>query len=202
MEKTMSPSKKTTKGQINKAVAMYRALLEKYAPEFESSAVQQVLGQKELAKEQFQVLRCRVEVVSNLIIRTVKVNRSRSPKEAIVATGRVEYTNDDVVKSMPHGVGDNVEVIFFKIGKSVSEDSLENEYALRVLVPADPYSLAAVNEADSAFADSHPNGTHWKDENGKWCYAAFDRWGGERSVGVDRSVYDWGGYWWFAGLRK
>ena len=67
--------------------------------------------------------------------------------------------------------------------------------------PADPYSQAAVNEADPAFADGHPNGTHWKDVNGKWCFVAFGRWGDGRKLGVGRGN-DWGGSCWFAGVRK
>ena len=56
--------------------------------------------------------------------------------------------------------------------------------------------------ADPAFADDHPNFTHWQDADGKWCYAAFRRWGGERCVRVDRDGGGWGDDWWVAGLRE
>ena len=104
----------------------------------------------------------------------------------------------------------------------ISDDDLEKEFELRGLKPADPISVAAVNEADPAFADEKPHGTHWKDAKGKWCYAAFhrwdddgrhvlvnrydsdwlDRWGDGREVNICRSDDDWDDYWWFAGVRK
>ncbi len=209
MEKTMTPSadsasdtKTTTAGQITKAVANYRALLEKYAEEFPAEAVQTVLGQSELASEQFAVLRRRIEVVSNMIVRRVKVNRTRKPQEVLDATGRKQYTNRAVVDGMSQGEGDEAEVVFFNLGRYVTDTELEKEYEMRGLVPADPYSLAAVNEADPAFADEKPNGTHWQDSDGQWCCAAFYRWDGGRYVGVRRNVNDWDDHWWFAGRRK
>ena len=74
---------------------------------------------------------------------------------------------------------------------------LEKEYALRGLIPADPYSLAAVNEADPAFADKYPNGTQWKDASGNYCCAFFDRWRGGRRVSVRWRGRAWGADWWF-----
>jgi hypothetical protein len=103
---------------------------------------------------------------------------------------------------MPKAEKDEDEVIFFKIGREVSCSELEKEYELRGLKPADPYSQAAVNEADPAFADEHPNGTQWKDKDGNYCCAVFDRRGVERCVGVGRYGYVWLDYWWFAGVRK
>ena len=70
-KETMTPSKAMTDGQIAKAVANYRALLEKYAGEFDSKAVQTVLGQSQLADEQFSVFRRRVESISEMIVREV-----------------------------------------------------------------------------------------------------------------------------------
>jgi hypothetical protein len=203
MTTIMTPSVKTmTEGQITKAVANYRALLEKHASEFGSEPVQLVLGQPELAAEQFEVLCRRVELVSNLITRRVKVNCQLTPQAVLDATGRKQYTNSDVVANMPKGEGDEAEVVFFKLGRYVSDADLEKEYEKRGLKPADPYSLSAVNEADPAFADEKPNGTHWQDENGCWCFATFNRWNaGERYVYVYRNG-GWGVGWWFAGLRK
>lgn len=60
-KKTMTPS--TTGPQIDKAVANYRAMLEKFAPQFPADAVQKVLGQSELADEQFKVFRRRIEAL-------------------------------------------------------------------------------------------------------------------------------------------
>lgn len=210
MAKTMTPSarsSKTTARQIDKAVANYRALLEKHAGDFDTKTVQTVLGQSELAGEQFAVFRRRVEAVSNLIVRRAKVNRTRSPQEVLDATGRKQYTDRKVVDAMPHGEGDEVEVVLFKPdlrerGGYISDNDLEKEFDLLGLKPADPYSIAAVNEAEPAFADEKPHGTHWKNADGKWCYAAFGHWGGGRLVYVSRGGRDWDDGWWFAGLRK
>lgn len=196
-------SKTMTAGQINKAVASYRALLEKHSREFDLTAVQSVLGQSELADEMFVVFRRRVEADSNMIVRRVRVNRNREPQEVIKATGRNQYVNDSVVACMPRGEGESTDVVFFTLGRYVSDDDLGKEYDLRGLKPADPYSLAAINEADPAFADGHPNGTHWKDSDDKWCFLAFNRWAdGRRGVDVDRRGSGWRGVWWFAGARK
>ncbi|MBX4210510.1 hypothetical protein KW783_00870 [Candidatus Parcubacteria bacterium] len=119
-----------------------------------------------------------------------------------------QFTDRKVVDAMPRGDGAEVEVIFFKPDLSdrngfISDDDLEKEFELRGLKPSDPYSVAAVNEADAAFADEKPHGTHWKDSKGKWCFVAFDQWGGvESGVRVDRRDRGWRDYWWFAGLRK
>ncbi len=203
----MTPSKTTTAGQIDKAVANYRALLEKHSGDFNTDAVQMVLGQSELAGEQFAVFRRRVEAVSNLIVRKVPVNRNRSQQEALDATNRVQYTDGKVVDAMPKGEGDEAEVVFFKPDLSqrndfISDDDLEKEFELHGLKPADPISVAAVNEADPAFADEKPHGTHWKDAEGNWCFATFDRWRDGREVRVDRDGSGWMDRWWFAGVRK
>lgn len=211
MGKTMTPSavesRQATAGQIDKAVANYRALLEKHSQEFDSSAVQVVLGQSELAGEMLAVFRKRVEAVSDMIVRRVKVNRTRNPQEVLDATGRKQYTDRKVVDSMPKGEGEEVEVVFFKPDLTrrngyISDADLDKEYELRGLKPADPYSVAAVNETDPAFADEKPHGTHWKNADGNWCFAAFDHWRDERHVSVDRIDHGWDVSWWFGGLRK
>ena len=202
MAKTMTPSAVMTDGQIDKAVEVYRAMLKKHRSELGSKEVQQILSRDDYVGEQVGVLRRCVEAVSDLIIRSVDVNRNRTPQEALAATGRVQYVDNDVVNSMPRGKGNTKKVVFFKESRFISDDDLEKKYELRGLVPVDPYSLAAVNEKDPAFADTHPNVTHWKDSNGKWCYAAFNLWDGKRNVNVHRNGHDWYGSWWFAGVSK
>lgn len=203
MNQIMTPSEKTmTTGKIDKAVAQYRAMLEKHAFQFIAEPTQQVLGDPGLAKSQFELFQARVEAVSNLIIRHVTVLRDRSPQVMIDATHRKQYIDKGVLGAMPRGNGAEVEVIFFKVGRFLSDADLEKEYELRGLTPADPYSQTAVNIADPAFADNHPNGTHWKDADGNWCCATFSDWGGGRGVDVDRDDSDWSGHWWFAGLRQ
>lgn len=198
---TMTPSAMTD-GQIDKAVDQYRALLRKHRSELGSEFVQHILGQPEYVAEQAMVLRRRVEATSNLVIRHTIVNRDRSPEQVFAATGRKQYLDQDVVNTVPRGKGTEVDVIFFKVGRRLSDLDLEKEYELRGLIPVDPCSQAAVNEADPAFADSHPNGTHWQDTDGNWCYAVFDRWSDGRGGYVSRNDNDWSSGWWFAGLRK
>ncbi|HEY4510193.1 MAG TPA: hypothetical protein VJC15_04405 [Candidatus Paceibacterota bacterium] len=192
-----------TDDQIDNVVDKFRAALCQHRREFLFDAVQRLLCAENLGMECLTPFRARVEAESNLISRLVPVNRKRTGQEALDATGRKQYTDRGVVESMPHGEGEEVEVCFFRIGRYVSDAELEEERKLRGLTESvDPYSLAQVNADDPAFADDHPNATHWKDANGKWCYAAFGRWSGGRSVSVDRRGRGWLGHWWFAGLRK
>ena len=207
MTKIMTASQMTD-GQIENAVNKLRDAMRKDRSEITSEVAQRVLGVENLGMIMFTPFRERAEAISNLIVHPVTVNRRREPMDAIKATGRNFYGNEAVVKAMPRGDGDKVEVIFFKPNLSergglISDDDLDDRgYELRGLKPADPYSLAAVNEADPAFADEHPNTTHWKDDQGQWCYAAFSRYRAERRVNVCRLSHEWIDAWCFAGLRK
>lgn len=148
-------------------------------------------------------------ITAGQIVRCAKADRSRTPEQAFAATGREQYVDNDVVATMPRGKGANVETVFFKFppsetGGYISDDDLEKEFKFQNLKPEHPDSLAAINEADPAFADEHPNFTHWRGANGKWYYATFDQWrSGGRFVGVGRH-YDreWGGRWWAAGRPR
>ena len=202
-----------TNGQIENAVNKLRDAMRKHRSDVTSDVAQHVLGIENLGMMMLTPFLERAEAVSNLIVRTVKVNRGRSQQEAIEATGRVQYTNYKVVDAMPKGEGNEVEVMFFKPDLSerdgfISNDDLEKEYELRGLKPADPISVAAINEADPAFADEKPHGTHWKDAKGFWCCASFDRWYGKRGVYIYlgecayHSDNNWNDHWWFAGVRK
>ena len=205
MTEVVTPSDKSiTKGQAGKFCDVFAdALVKSGLP---SEPIQQVLASQgsTLADEFVALVRKRVEAMSSIIVRRVKVDRTRTPQAMLDATGRNKYVTDSVVKAMPKGDGDGdeVDVHFFKLDRYVSDADLDKEYELRGLIPADPYSQGAVNEADPAFADDHSNGTHWKDAQGKWCCATFDRWSAERGVYVRRDDGGWDVGWWFAGLRK
>jgi hypothetical protein len=140
-----------------------------------------------------------------LIVRRVTVIK-RAPKAALEATGRNLYFDKGAVKTMSFGQWGETDVTFFSLGgpsgRLISDDELDEEYALRDLKAADPFSLAAVNEADPAFADDHSNGTHWKDRNGNRCFATFYCWGSRRDVSVRRGRRNWDGRWWYAGVPK
>ena len=205
----MTPSKPVAEAQIGKLNQNVTARLLKHKAEIPSDIFQEILGDETLIDDIHSLIRKRVEARSNMIVRSVKVDRTRTPKKVLDATGRTQYVSDDVVKAMPKGEGEEVEVIFFKPAKEfykngvISDADLEKAYALVGLVPADVYSQAAVNEADPAFADEHPNGTHWKDKGDNWCFATFGRWSADaRFVYVRRLGSGWSDIWWFAGLRK
>ena len=204
MTKVVSPSEMTpiTLGQAAKFLDIQMAALRKSG--LPSEPTQQVLESQgaTLADEFVAAVRKRVEAMSKLIVRRVRVNRNRTPQQVLDATGRKQYTDSGVVEGMPRGEGEEVDVYFFSGHCYLSDAELEKDFDLCGLKP-DPYAQAAVNEADPTFADQHPNCTHWRDANGKWCYATFSRWrGGGRGVGVYRGGSGWDGGWWFAGVRK
>ena len=90
MAETMTPSagsKTTTDGQIVKAVATYRALLEKHRQEFDSEAAQTVLGQAELASEMLAVVRKRVEAVMNPVLRPLARDLVLDPTDGLGMIG-------------------------------------------------------------------------------------------------------------------
>ncbi len=205
MAKTMTASvqvKMITNGQIESLVDKFRAAVRKHRLEVTAEAAQLTLGVENFGMELYAVVRKHVENFSNMLSRTVPVNRTRSPQQALDATCRVQYTDAAVVAAMPRGEGTEMEVHFFKESRNVSDDELEKAFGRQGLKPVDPITLAALNEADPAFADTHPNGTHWRDADGRWCFAAFDRWHDERDVHVNRYVHGWRGVWWFAGVCK
>lgn len=205
--KATTQSNTITNGQIGQICDRLTTKLRESG--FPTEPVQSVLSEPggSFIDEMFVAFRKRVYAVSSLIVRKVTVNVNRTPQEALDATQRKQYTDRKVVDRMPKGLGGEVEIVFFKPDLSerdghISDDDLEKEYELRGLKPADPFSVAALNEADPAFADEKTHGTHWKDENGKWCYATFSRWGGERELVVYRDDVGWDGGWSFAGVRK
>jgi len=202
-------SKAMTEGQIDKLADNVRAALRKVKDRFSAVNVQNAMERGQLDVKVATAVEMAVEQAiaeaNNTIVRMVpKLDRSRKPQAVIDVTGRVQYADNDVVAIMPSngtGVEENVNVEFFRLGRYVSDDELQREYEKRGLTP-DPYAQSAVNEADPAFADEHPNGTHWRDDNNKWCFAAFDRCIDERRVYVNRYDSGWFDYWWFGGVRK
>jgi hypothetical protein len=202
MTQVMTPSEDITPGQIAKFQELLGAALRKSG--LRSGPVQQVLQTTggELVTNLVTALRTAVEAISEMFSRHVTVDPKRSPQAALDATGRTQYTDAKVVAAMPRPQQAEEQLFFFKLGRYASDADLGKEYELRGLKPASPYSLAKANEDDPAFADAHPNGTHWKDAKGNWCFATFGWWGGERRVYVDRYGRVWFDCWWFAGVRK
>jgi hypothetical protein len=201
MAKTMTTSGMTEK-QINRACEIFRAQLTKHAPELSSDAVQWAFGDRNLPKEWLESLRTRVEAISELIVRHVTVDRSRTNKQAIDATGRVQYVNKDVLATMPRCEGEEVDVYLFPTKRTSSPAEVAEAYRRHGLKP-DPIAVAKVNEDDPTFADQHPNACQWQDSEGRWSYVAFNQWhGGKRSVRVYRVGSDWYDGWLLGGVRK
>ena len=169
--------------------------------------VQDVLEQEgvELVSEMFEALRKRVERRSKMVVWRVVLNPELTSEQVIDGTGRTKYVNADVVETMPKHEGPaEVDVHFFTLGRFVSPDQLDAEYEARGLVPH-PRAQAQVNTDDPSFADERPNGTQWRDDQGRACFLTFDGWWGERRMRCDRDDRDdgdWDGGWWFAGVRK
>jgi hypothetical protein len=147
---------------------------------------------------------------SNTFTRFVAgIDREQKPLDALKATGRKLYVSDDVMNAMPKGNLAVADIVFFKpelweytgLGW-ISDGDLEKCFERRNLKPADPYSLAKVNEDDTTFSDKYPNATHWKDVYNKWCFISFNRWREGLAVLVERRDRDWDKCWWFAGLPK
>ncbi len=201
----MSPSsnsKVITKGQIDKAVSKYRALLEKHGSKFDSEAVQAVLGSSKFAGEMFATFRRRVEAQSEMPVRHIAVDLKCTPSEALDVTGYRRHIDQEVLDSMPKAETDSATVYFFRVGRQVSDVALEKEYKLRGLKPCDPITLMTLHQSDPSFVDSHSNGTHWQDANGDWCFVSFELSTVERYVIVGLSEDVWNSRWWFAGVRK
>ncbi len=142
-------------------------------------------------------------LLTNTITVTVKVKRGQTPQQVLEGTGRKQYTNSTVVETIPLEGGDGeeeVEFVFFKVGRSLPDSEVEVERKKRGLVQ-DLAAQAQYNADNSDFATDHPNGDNWKDANGKWCYAYFYRWDGEREVDVHFSDFDWDDGFWFGGRK-
>jgi len=208
MAETMIASDMTD-GQIDDLANKLRDAARKHRNEVSKDVAQQVLGADNLGMRLFVIFRQLAEAISNMIVRHVKVDRTKTPEQILEATGRRQYVDANVVKNMPKGDENEGDIYFFKPSAEtydenglISDDNLEKEFELRGLKPVDPYKLSQFNADGPAFADEKPHGTHWKNADGQWCFAAFYRWRGRRCVDVFESGSDWGAFWWFAGLRK
>lgn len=203
MAQTVSPSNEAiTKGQAGKfADLLVAALVKSGLP---SDSTQLVLEQygATLATKFIKSVRDQVDGMSKIVRRTILVDRSLPPKDAISATGRKQYVTAEVLAVMPKGEGDTVVIEFIPLEKWMDDEAVDAKLAEHGLVAVDPYALAALNAVESDFATERPCFTHWKDASGKWCSAAFDDWSDGQNVYVRRGADGWGDDWWVAGVRK
>lgn len=199
---SMSPSETITPGQIGKIQELLGAGLRKAGLQKDPTQLMIKIQGASLVEELVAVVCKRVKAASNIIVRRAKVNRGLSPLEVLRSLNCGRSYSLSAVNSMPRGKGKETEIFFFQVGRRVNnEGSLEKEYSLRGLVPADPYSLAAVNGDDPTFRADHPNCTHWKDSAGDWCYMSFTNSNGVE-VNHRMATAGWNASWWFAGIRK
>ncbi len=137
----------------------------------------------------------------DMVIRHVRVDRSRTPIQAIVATGFSLYPGDDIRTTMRRGYGSRVTVVFFKLsGSMIDFYDVKRECQRRWLRPVDPYSLAKVNEDDPDFVREHsPNGTYWLDSVG-WGQIISFNYNDDQRVVESHHADGFAGEWWFAGV--
>lgn len=202
MAQTMIASKFTaiSDGQIENAAQKFRDALRKQRAELNSAAFQIALETPNLGMRFLQPLRDLTEMYIDAIVRRVAVNRNRTSRQMVEATGRTIYADDLSLVGMPCGKGEEVEVFFFKLGKETTREELKQALKLRDLV-TDPYAQAAVNELEPTFADTYPNISQW-DLGGRCFCQTFIRWGDSRSVNVRRSDNKLDAYWWACGVKK
>jgi len=141
------------------------------------------------------------ETVSKLITRHIRVDRTLTHQQALDATERKQYVNQEVLSLAPKGSGEGVDLCFFDLDYDPTVDELDREMEARGLKP-DIDALAAFNAANPAFADDRPNATQWRDAGGNACYAIFNRWIDERNVNVTRFDHRWIRDFRFVGARK
>jgi hypothetical protein len=125
---------------------------------------------------------------------------------ALVATGKELLIVEDVVKNMPRGPGGETELQLFFTGTWLSDEELAAIFHAEVLRAADPFSVAALNEAEPNFYETYQNATHWKNVDGQWCYLDVRERLGKPTVTVNcnhsqRPDRLWQNFWWYAGVK-
>ena len=148
MSENMTPSEnRITPGQIAKINEVLGAALRK--SDFEIEHVQIVLTApgNDLANELLAVVRRRVRLISNMIVRHVHVERDRSPQEMLDLTQRKQWIDrQEYVDHMPHGFSDEVMLCYFQLERwehrsvnYVNSQDLKKAYERRNLT-VDPYA--------------------------------------------------------------
>ena len=194
--KNMTPFKPVTGEQIGRLADKLTARLKKHSNQLPSNHFQEILSDDTLIDEMLASVRKRIEARTGMI-RTVKVNRTRSNLEALKATGMYLNIDHSVVNNAPQGKDEEVELVLFKPGHQKSCSDLDKEYDIRELNPADLQEISALNEADQSFAGTHVNGIYLKDKNGN-CFLVFFRFG----VIVLQDVNGCDASSWLVGVRK
>lgn len=93
-------------------------------------------------------------------------------------------------------------VTLFTIGEWMTEQELDEKYKALNLVAIDAYTLAILNETDPRLCEKYPNGTHWKDQDGNWCFGKCTSVAGKQSLRIGYGGIGWCKNLWFAGFSK
>ncbi len=127
---------------------------------------------------------------------------NKTLQQLLNESGFIQYINKEVVNSAPKlKLKKGAKIYFFKLDKYYTDDELKEEYEKRGLIPCDAYMLA--KQAKDFISEKKYLFTHWKDQDNKWCFAAFGEWdGGGRRVSVDSYGSRWFDHWWASGVRK
>lgn len=130
------------------------------------------------------------------------VDRSRPPLEIFRGiTSHIQYLEENVLASMPVGVGEEIKLYFFLIGKEMAPRRYATEMKRLLLYP-DPVAQAVFNQKNPEFSDRFPNSTQWSDANG-FCSAIWHRWGESRNVSVGRdNDHNYNDKWYICGVRR
>lgn len=103
----------------------------------------------------------------------VRVDLELTPQQAVEATQRALYVDEEVFSSMPVDTKEEVEIHFFRLGYWASELEVIDAYAKRGLKPASASALSkALNDNPSVF-DRLITVTCWKNAEQKWCLLMF-----------------------------
>lgn len=207
MDPSMTPSPELiTGGQITKIQDLLASQLRKSKAIFREPLqdVLEILGDQ-MVKEMIAVVHDHLAVRNGMVVVKIFVNPNYSLQEALSRTWCRQNIVTEIVQTMPRDLGGSTKIFFFRPsrkGRLLYDENLREEYENRGLKPVDPYSLAAVNEADPAFAATKPNLTHWKNDRGQWCHATFKEISGDRFLTIDYSSTHWNPEWWFGGVKK
>lgn len=162
------------------------------------------------------MIRRHTDDYNGYLIRRTKLDRGVLDSNVMSALGSLDCTleiDPDILSSMPKGTSNDVEVVLFKphddayslSGRylKIETSKLPAEYEKRGLVPVDPSTLIAMNDADSSFCIDHFHATIWRNAQGEFCSCTFAiTQFASRDVTIGRAPTEWHNGFYFAGVRK
>ena len=171
-----------------------------------------------------------VKIAMGFAIPRLKVDRSRTPQEAIDSLKGVEREVEaEVLATMPGGDassnaahrikgagadyslaetivvqgpsgGEGDVFYFFQMEKEATDEEIWEEFRLRRLRPADAYEVCRINEGNSDFTYKYPNATIWQ-VGGVWHFIACYAHLGRLYVRVKvHTSSQWNKGFWFVGV--